>query len=229
MTGFLLGMLTAFWLGILTSISPCPLATNIAAISFISRRIDNTKVVFFAGIIYTAGRMLTYIVLGVLIVASMLSIPQASHFLERYMNKILGPILIVVGMVLMDLLHLSLSGSGGYENLQKRAESWGVWGAGLLGVVFALTFCPVSMVLFFGSLIPLSIKSNSSALLPAIYGIGTGLPVFLFALLLALGVQWIGKAFNKLAAFEIWVRRATGAIIIVIGIYFCLTYIFQVW
>ena len=131
-------------------------------------------------------------------------------------------------MVLLDLLHLSLSGSGGYENLQKRAESWGVWGAGLLGVVFALTFCPVSMALFFGSLIPLSIKSNSSAFLPAIFGIGTGLPVFLFALLIAFGVQWIGKVFNKIAVVELWVRRGTGAIIIAVGIYFCLTYIFQV-
>ena len=221
--------LSALWLGILTSISPCPLATNIAAISFISRRISRTRVVFLMGILYTLGRMLTYVILAILLVTSILSIPQVSHILQKYMNKLLGPILIFVGMILLELIHINISSSGLTEKMQKRVEAGGIWGAGLLGVLFALSFCPISAALFFGSLIPLSVKCSSSLMLPALYGIGTGLPVFLFALLIAFGAQSVGKTFSKLTQLEWWTRRITGIIFILIGIYFCLAHIFAIF
>lgn len=229
MSGLLVTVVSALWLGILTSISPCPLATNIAAISFIGRRVDKARLVLLAGVYYTLGRMLTYMVLGVLIVTSVMSIPHLSHFLEKYMNKLLGPILIIVGMILLEMIQLNIFGSGVSERVQKKAESWGIWGAGLLGILFALTFCPVSAALFFGSLIPLSLSSNSNILLPAVYGLGTGLPVFVFALLIALGVQWVGKVFQKISRVEFWMRRITGGIFVVIGIYLSLVYIFRVF
>ena len=225
----LLGALSALWLGILTSISPCPLATNIAAISFIGRRIGRTRVVFFTGLLYTLGRILTYVVLGILLVTSILSIPQVSHLLQKYMNKFLGPILILVGMILLELIRFNIPGSGLSEKMQKRVELLGIWGAGLLGIVFALSFCPISAALFFGSLIPLSVKCGSSITLPAMYGFGTGLPVILFAVLIAFGAQSVGKAFNKLTQIERWIRRVTGGIFILIGIYYCLAYIFGVF
>lgn len=229
MPTFFLGVLSALWLGILTSISPCPLATNIAAISFISRRIGQTRVVFLTGLLYTLGRMLTYVVLGILLVTSFLSIPQVSHILQKYMNKLLGPILIFVGMILLELIRIRVSGSGVSEGMQKRVESLGILGAGLLGVFFALSFCPISAALFFGCLIPLSVKYNSSLALPALYGLGTGMPVFLFAVLIAFGAQSIGKTFNRLTQLEWWVRRVTGVIFILIGIYYCLAYIFDIF
>ncbi len=228
MTALVLGALSALWLGILTSISPCPLATNIAAVSFIGRRVGRTRVVFLTGLLYMLGRMLTYVVLGILLVTSVLSIPQVSHILQKYMNKVLGPILIFVGMILLELIRVNISGSGLGEKMQKRVEASGIWGAGLLGIVFALSFCPISAALFFGSLIPLSVKCGSGFILPALYGLGTGLPVFLFAVLIAFGAQSVAKAFNRLTQIELWVRRATGGIFILIGIYFCLVYIFDV-
>jgi cytochrome c biogenesis protein CcdA len=219
---------SALWLGILTSISPCPLATNIVAISFIDRRIGRTRVVFLTGLLYTLGRMLTYVVLGILLVTSVLAIPQVSHILQKYMNKILGPLLIFVGMILLELIKFNLSGSGLSEKMQKRVESRGILGAGLLGIIFALSFCPISAALFFGSLIPLAVKYRSSFTLPALYGLGTALPVFLFAVLIALGAQSVGKAFNKITQMELWIRRLTGAIFILIGIYYSLVYIFDI-
>ncbi len=229
MQELIIGVLSALWLGILTSISPCPLATNIAAISFIDRRVGRTRVVFLTGLVYTLGRMLTYAILGILIVTSVLSIPQLSYILQKYINKILGPLLMLVGMVLLELIKINISGSGLSAKMQKRAEALGIWGAGLLGIVFALSFCPISAALFFGSLIPLSVKCNSTTVLPALYGIGTALPVLVFALLLALGAQSLGRVFNKLTQIELWVRRLTGAIFILIGIYYCLAYIFNVF
>jgi len=229
MQELLLRVLPALWLGILTSISPCPLATNIAAISFISRRVGRTRVVFLAGLLYTLGRMLTYVVLGSLLVTSVLSIPQVSYALQKYMNKFLGPILILVGMILLELVRINFAVSYLSEKMQKRAESWGVWGAGLLGIVFALSFCPISAAFFFGSLIPLSVKCSSCLTLPALYGLGTGLPVFLFAVVIAFGAQSVGKAFNKLTQIELWIRRVTGIIFILIGVYYCLVYIFWVF
>lgn len=228
MEGLLIGLASALWLGILTSISPCPLATNIAAMSFIGRRVGSSRRVFASGLLYTAGRMLVYIALAMIIVSSLLSISEISLWLQEYMNKILGPLLILVGMVLLELIHLPVSGGGLASKMQKRAESGGVWGAGLLGVVFALSFCPVSAALFFGSLIPLCASKGSIALLPAVYGVGTALPVVLFAILIAFGAGSVGKAFDRLTHIERWSRRITGAVFVLVGIYYCLTYIFKV-
>jgi len=217
---------TAIWLGILTSISPCPLATNIAAISFIGKRLGSTSRVLGCGVFYTLGRMAAYVALAGLLVAGVLSVPGAANFLQKYMNKLLGPVLIVTGMVLLELIQFNVSASLVGRRVQARAERGGIWGAGLLGVVFALSFCPVSAALFFGSLIALSIRHGSRVLLPSLYGVGTGLPVIVFAVLLALGAQSLAKAFNKLARVECWARWATGGILVIVGVYFCFRYIF---
>ena len=228
MTDFVLGIGTALWLGILTSISPCPLATNIAAISYIARKVGNSRQVFLTGLLYTVGRTLAYLVLAFVLVASVLSVPQISLFLQKYMHLVLGPILIIVGMFLLGLIQLSMGGSGMSAGLQKRVDAMGVWGALLLGVVFALSFCPTSAALFFGSLVPLSLKVNSSITLPAIYGVGTALPVIVFAVILATSAQSVGKAYNALAKVEWWARMLTGWVFVLVGIYFSLKYVFQV-
>ncbi|MEN6496369.1 MAG: sulfite exporter TauE/SafE family protein, partial [Thermoguttaceae bacterium] len=132
------------------------------------------------------------------------------------------------GMFLLGLIELSMSGGGIGEGLQKRVDAMGIWGALLLGIVFALTFCPTSAALFFGSLIPLSLKVNSSVTLPAVYGVGTALPVIVFAVLLATSAQSVGKAYNVLAKIEWWARMLTGVVFVVVGIYFSLKYVFQV-
>jgi len=229
MDGAIVAAGSAFWLGVLTSISPCPLATNIAAISYISKGLGTPRRVFATGALYTIGRMLTYLALAALLVASVLSIPRLSNFLQTYMNKLLGPILILVGMFLLGLLqfNFSLSVTGGA--LEERFQSWGVWGAALLGMLFALSFCPVSAALFFGSLVPLALQHQSTVGLPALYGVGTGLPVLVFAVLIAAGAQSVSKAFNRLAQVERWARIVTGMVFIGVGIYFCLAHIFQVF
>ncbi len=224
----MLGMASAAWLGILTSISPCPLATNIAAISFIGRRVGNPKAVAATGLLYTLGRSLAYVVLAAILVGSLLAAPAVSHALQKYMNKILGPILILVGMLLLELIQIKIPGGGVGEKMGKRVEAWGVWGGFPLGVVFAMSFCPASAGLFFGSLIPLSVKYESSILLPLLFGISTALPVFAFAILIALGTQAVGRAFDKITQFEWWARRLTGALFLTVGVYFCLAFIFRV-
>jgi cytochrome c biogenesis protein CcdA len=220
---------TALWLGVLTSISPCPLATNIAAISYISKGLGAPWRVFATGALYTAGRSLTYLALAALLVTGLLSIPQLSSFLQTYMNKLLGPILILVGMYLLGLLqfHFSTSVVGG--SLEARFQSWGLWGAAFLGILFALSFCPVSAALFFGSLVPLALQHEAAVSLPALYGIGTALPVLAFAVLIAGGAESVSKAFNRLAQVDKWARTVTGVVFVGVGIYFCLAYIFQVF
>jgi cytochrome c biogenesis protein CcdA len=225
----LLAAATAAWLGILTSISPCPLATNLVAISFISRDVASPARVFWTGMLYTLGRTLTYAALGALLVGSVLSIPQVSMSLQYWMNRLLGPILIVVGMFLLDLLRFNFTTSLMSDSLQNRAQSWGTWGAGLLGMIFALSFCPVSAALFFGSLVPLALKADSRVVLPVLYGVGTGLPVALFAIGLAAGVQTLSTALNRLRLIERWARRATGAVFIAVGLYYTFDHILELF
>lgn len=221
-------MITAAWLGILTSISPCPLATNIAAVSYIGRQFTSARHVLLSGIVYAVGRMITYSVIGGIVVGGILSIPGVSNFLQHYMNRILGPLLILIGMILLELLHISLPGVATGEKTRRIAEKGGITGAGLLGIIFALSFCPVSAALFFGSLVPLAIQNGSAVMYPLIYGAGTALPVIIFAFIITLGARSVASAFDSLKGFESWTRKLTGLIFILVGIYLSLKYIFEV-
>jgi len=218
---------TALWLGILTSISPCPLASNVAAISFVGRNVVRPGRVFLAGMLYSLGRALTYVLVGVLVVTSVLSLPSVSFFLQQRMNQVLGPLLIVIGIGIMGWYRLPTTTWSWTQTIQQRAARGdGVAGATLLGVAFALSFCPVSAGLFFGALIPLAVSSQSRVLLPAVYGVGTGLPVVAFALVLALGFRWIGRAFGVLTRIERAARPVTGGVFIITGLYLTVTHLF---
>ena len=221
----MMALLSALWFGILTSISPCPLATNIAAVSFLSKKIVHPRMVFCSALAYTLGRMTTYVVLGVIIISSLAGVPAVANFLQKYMNKILGPVLIIVGLFLVGVLKLNFSGfSLSSEKQNKLAES-GVLGSFALGVLFASSFCPISAALFFGSLIPLSLNNNFGITFPFIYGIGTGLPVLIFAVGISMGVHSMTHWFNKVAKLELYMRKVTGIIFILVGVYYIWPYI----
>lgn len=228
MDGFFTGFVSALWLGILTSISPCPLATNIAAISFLSKKIIHPKAVVILGLFYTLGRMLSYAVLGFIIISSLLSVPALANFLQKYMNKAFGPILIVTGLFLLDVFKFNMpSFSLSQKHQTKLAES-GIWDSFILGLIFALVFCPISAALFFGGLIPLALNNKMGITLPFIYGVGTGLPVLLFAFLIALGVTSLSHWFNRLTKLEYFMRKITGIVFILVGLYYTLIYVLRV-
>ncbi len=216
---------SAFWLGILTSISPCSLATNIAAVSYLSRKSNLIKQVISLSIAYTIGRMFAYTILGILIIASLLSIPSISHFLQNYMNNILGPILILVGLFLLDIIKLNIPAFSISHDKQELLVSSGITGSFSLGILFALSFCPISAALFFGSLIPLSLQNKFGIILPLFYGIGTALPVLLFAMGITFGLQSLNKWFHMVSRIELFTRKITGVIFIVAGLYYIWSYL----
>jgi cytochrome c biogenesis protein CcdA len=227
MTPFMMGMAMALWFGILTSISPCPLATNIAAVSYIGGQISTQRGVFVAGVLYMFGRMLTYTVLGAILVSSAQSVPAVANFLQKYMNLIMGPFLVVIGLILLNIIKFNIGDGAGIiaNKLQGQIKHFGLFGAGLLGIIFALSFCPVSAALFFGSLFSVAIKNDSGIILPSIYGIGTALPVLGFAVLMGISTRLVSKAYNKVSLFEIWARRVTATVFIIAGGYYCVTYL----
>jgi len=219
----LVGAGSALWLGLLTSISPCPLATNVAAISYLGRGVDQPGRVLCGGVLYIAGRAAAYVTLGLILVTGLMSMPEASRFLQLHMNRILGPVLIVAGVLLLEVLRPILPGLGRFgERLRQRLAGRGVWGAAPLGALFALSFCPVSAALFFGSLVPLALQLESPLLLPVLYGVGTALPVVVFALLIAFGTRFVAQAFGRVAVAERWIRRLTGVTFIGVGLYLTL-------
>jgi cytochrome c biogenesis protein CcdA len=224
MTELLLAAGSALWLGILTSISPCPLATNIAAVSFLGRRVDAPSKVLASGLVYTAGRTVAYVLLAVILIAGLLSIPGVSMFLQRHMNQLLGPLLLAAALLLTGWIPIRLPSFSGATQRAQRSEASGTWFAGLLGILFALSFCPVSAALFFGSLVPLSLERGSWVLMPALYGIGTAIPVVVFAILIALGSRSVASAFERLSAVERWARRVTALVFFGIGVY--MTYLY---
>jgi cytochrome c biogenesis protein CcdA len=225
MTTQLLAIGTAAWLGILTSISPCPLASNVAAVSFVGRSVTDPRRVALAGTAYALGRAVTYVLVAVLVVSSILSVPSVSLFLQHRMNQVLGPLLILIGIGLLGWLRLPMPNWSWRLTMEERAGKSGIAGAAVLGMLFALSFCPVSAGLFFGALVPLAIKADSRVLLPAVYGVGTGLPVVLFAVLIAVGTHRVGRAFNVLSSIDRAARPATGVVFVLAGLYLTATHV----
>ncbi|MBN2485724.1 MAG: sulfite exporter TauE/SafE family protein [Bacteroidales bacterium] len=220
-----LPFVTAFVLGLMTAISPCPLATNITAIGFISKDVEHKKKVFINGLVYTLGRALSYTLLAVIIFIGADQF-KVSGWFQQYGEKFIGPLLIVIGLLMLDVLKIKFPGM---SSLTKRFQENGTnsyWEVLLLGVLFALAFCPYSGVLYFGMLLPMTIGSASGLYLPVVFAIATGIPVIIFAWLIAYTVSGVGKLYHRLKTFEIWFRRVISVLFIGVGIYYVITIYF---
>jgi len=216
--------LAAFWLGVLSAVSPCGLATNIAAIAFIGKNVKSPSSTVWSGLFYALGRITTYVVIGMVVVAGLTAVHVLSNFLQTSMNRFLGPLLVLVGMVTLDLLPLRLPETGFLTRFSSNTKVQGIAGAFGIGLVFALAFCPVSAALFFGGLIPLAVEKQSTLLLPFIFGLGTAIPVAAFAVVIGAGAYSLSKLFAAVTAVELWARWVTGVVFVGIGIYFTLVY-----
>lgn len=214
-----LPILTAFLLGILTSISPCPLATNITAVAFISKDIKNPKQTILSGLFYTLGRGVSYTLLAALIYFGLSSFKVASVF-QGWGDKILGPVLIIIGLVMFNIIKINLKSSNKTEKIKLWLSDKGYLGSLALGMLFAFAFCPYSGVLFFGVLVPLILKSASGLLLPSIFALGTGLPVIIFSFLIAYSMKTVSKAFQSVQKVEKWLRYGVATIFIIAGLYY---------
>jgi cytochrome c biogenesis protein CcdA len=217
----------ALGLGIWTALQPCPMATNIAAISYLGRRADSPRWVLLAGLLYALGQSLVYVVLAIVLLGSLWA-AHVSVFLQTQGNRLMGPVLVLLGMLFLELLPVAWSGPGVSEKMQKRVDTLGIWAALPLGMFFALAFCPVSAAYFFIALFRLLTSYDSRIILPSVYGVGTALPVVVFAVLVALGARAVGKAFNVLTQTVWWVQRAAGVVCLAIGIHYSLKYIFEI-
>jgi len=213
-------VLTAFLIGILTSISPCPLATNITAIAFISKDIKTPKHTLLNGLFYTLGRGISYTALAILIYFGLSSF-QVSRIFQGWGDKILGPVLILISLVLFGVIKLNFPvSSQKLDKLKKSLALKGYIGSILLGMLFALAFCPYSGVLFFGLLIPLILKSKEALLLPPLFAIGTGLPVIIFSLVIAFSIKHLSRAFTVVGRIEKTMRFIVASIFIITGVYY---------
>lgn len=218
-------VVAAFSLGLLMAISPCPLATNIAAIAYVSQRAAERRQAAITSALYTLGRILTYSVIGMLIIRVGMEIPGLANTLQNTGDRIIGPVLIAVGVVLLFANRLRFGSGGGLSSLGERVSRWGMVGGFLLGILFALAFCPYSAVLYFGVLIPLALKCSGGLALPAIFAIGTGLPVLIFGIALSFGVTRLSSWFDRITRAQTTIRIVTSWILIGIGIYYVVLWI----
>ena len=203
----------------MTAISPCPLATNISAIGFISRDIENRRRVFLKGLVYTLGRAITYTGLGIILYFGA-SKMHVSMLFQGWGEKLLGPILILIGLFMLDFIKIKFPGFAGLTEKMGEHSKRSYWGTLLLGMVFAMAFCPYSGVLYFAMLIPMTIASASGLYLPVVFAFATGLPVIIFAWLLAYAVGNVGKLYDRIKIFELWFRRIVAVLFILVGIYY---------
>lgn len=215
---------SAVILGLMTAISPCPLATNITAMGYISKDLENRGRVFNNGIIYTVGRAFSYTILALILYIGADQFKMSSLF-QQYGEKLLGPVLIIIGLFMLNVIKLNAGGFGRMTEKFQNKNKYNYLNVFLLGIVFALAFCPYSGVLYFGMLIPMTIQSASGLYLPLVFAIATGIPVIIFAWLLAYTVSGVGKFYNRIKTFEFWFRRVVAVLFIVIGIYYIFIFV----
>jgi len=217
-------ILSAFVLGLMTSISPCPLATNITATAFISKNITNKKMVFLSGVVYSLGRAFSYTAIGLILFFGASKF-HVGRFFQQNGEKFLGPLLIIVGLIMLNVIRLNFLGKSNFtEKLTEKLKGKGLFGSFLIGVIFALAFCPYSGALYFGMLIPMTISSVDGLYLPIIFAFGTGLPVILFTYLLAFAAGSVGIFYNKIAKTEKVMRIITGIVFVLTGVYYVLIF-----
>ncbi len=205
------------WMGILTSISPCPLATNIAAVAFLSRKSDKKSALALSSLAYIVGRMLAYTLLAMIITAGFLSAPSVAEFFRSKFTGLIGPGLIIVGMIVAGWFTIKLPGMGNLNELGPRLAEKGWIGELLMGAVFAMAFCPVSAALFFGGLIPSVVQSGSNIILPITYGIGTALPVILAVIIVAGGINAASSKIQTMQKIGAKLQVITGGVLIAVG------------
>jgi cytochrome c biogenesis protein CcdA len=216
----------AFILGLMTAISPCPLATNITAVAYISKDIENKKKIFVNGLIYTLGRAISYTLIGLILFFGASKF-EISKLFSSSGEIFLGPLLIIIGILMLDIIRIKFPSFGKLtEKMQIKSKKGSRLSALLLGIVFALAFCPYSGVLYFGMLIPMTISSSTGLYLPIIFAIATGLPVIIIAYLLAFSVSSIGDFYKKIQVFQKWFNRIVAIIFILVGLYY--VYIFYI-
>jgi cytochrome c-type biogenesis protein len=216
---------SALLLGLMTAISPCPLATNITAIGFISKDIENRKRVFLNGIYYTLGRAISYTTIGLLFYFGASQF-ELSGFFQQWGEKFIGPLLVVIGLFMLGVIKLNIPGLSSLSQRMEKKNSWGFWSSLLLGMLFALAFCPYSGVLYFGMLIPMTISSASGLYLPVVFAFATGLPVLLFAWFIAFSFSKLGGFYSKVKVFEKWFRKFVALLFIGVGLYYIILLIF---
>ena len=212
-------LLTAFLLGLMTAISPCPLATNITALAYISKNVENRRIVFLNGLYYTLGRIFTYTILGTIIFfgASKFLVSRA---VQTNGERWIGPLLILIGIFMLGIIKLPGASGNLLQRFADKVKLVNGWGALMLGMIFALAFCPYSGVLYFGMLMPMVLSQPSGILLLPDFALATGLPVILMAYLLAFSIGGIGNFYNKIKIFEVWFRRIVAVLFILTGFYF---------
>lgn len=215
-------VLTALILGLMTAISPCPLATNVAAMGYIAKDLEQPRMALSRGILYCLGRMLSYTVLGIVLISIIKGGSSAfgvQSFVASWGEKLIGPLMLLVGLFMLFGHRLKLKGFG-YSGDGSRIASKGGWGALALGALFAMAFCPTSAVFYFGMLIPMSATASSGWLLPVVFAIATALPVLVLAWVLAYSMQSIGKVMGKISVFQRWFNRIVALLFIGVGIYY---------
>lgn len=217
--------LSAMVLGLMTAISPCPLATNITAVGFISKDLENRKQVFINGLLYTLGRAISYTVIALIIYLGADQF-KFSGFFQLYGEKIIGPLLIMIGLFMLDVLKIKFPGMSNLTSRMENKTRWGALDVLLLGMIFALAFCPYSGVLYFGMLVPMTVASASGLYLPLVFAIATGIPVILFAWILAFSISSIGGVYNSIRHFEKWFRRVVAVLFILVGVYYIIRVFF---
>jgi cytochrome c-type biogenesis protein len=214
---------SALVLGLLTAISPCPMATNITAIGYIGKDLANRNRVFYNGLMYTLGRTISYTVLALILFFGADQF-RISGVLQQYGEKIIGPLLIVIGIFMLGFIRLNFPAFNKFSERFQNRGRFNYWDVFLLGVIFALAFCPYSGVLYFGMLIPLTV-SSSGLHLPVVFAIATGIPVILFAWVIAYTLSGIGNLYKRIKSFEFWFRKVVAVLFIGIGVY----YVIAVW
>jgi len=219
-------MVSALLFGLLGATSPCQLTTGASALAYVARVAGDRRALAANALAYLLGKALVYTVVGVAVILAGQQLAQLSIPVIIVARKVLGPLMILLGLFLLGLVPLRFSpGHGLAAWLEARAGA-SAGGAFLLGAAFAFAFCPTLFLLFFGLTIPLALGSPLGVAYPGVFALGTTLPLLGLAALLAVGRGASKRYLSTTRRFARWLRPAAAVVLVLAGLNDTFTYWF---
>jgi len=219
-----LPLVTVVFLGVIGAASPCQLTTNLSALAYASAQSARGRP-FLLGVAYAAGKISVYTLVGALVILAGLRLEAVSIPVVQVARKGLGPLMVLIGIGMVGLIRLKTTvGQGVAARLRGRFTRQGLAGAYLLGVAFSFAFCPTLFWLFFGLTLPLALGSSAGWTFPALFALGSSLPLLAVTGVVAAGFDALEAVMGRLRCIDRLLRVGAGVILVVAGVHDTLVY-----
>lgn len=225
-------------MALLVAINPCPLATVVSSLLFLTGRQTNRRRGWWLTTLYALGRALLYFSLGLLSAWFLRTSIQTLQLQEQILYGLehwLGPLIILLGVLLFlfgrhdhhDHHHEEQTHQvEEHEQSLERQGAWS-WRALWLGFSSALFFCPATGLIYFGILVPMTAQAEGAVglLYLGLFAILTASVAYPVYGLIRMGLSRLARFTGDMQRWRKWLSVGISLLFIVMGVVITLVHL----